>query len=484
MLGKVVSENQRDWDNHVAYVLAAYNATEHSATGYSPNMLVYGRELRFPNELMYTDVDECETMAVSSIDFVAERQELFKKAFAIAREMLGNTAERSKKRLDMQVKTTAYDVGDWVYYFCPRHRVGRSPKWQRFYSGPFLVVEKLGAVNLRIQKSPRANAIIVHLDKVKHCMGDTPVSWLGRDDYNIVPPILECDALPIMFGDVDRSAPDSADDETRRRIITRPKRKTAVPARYLNRIYAVPMNVLSDELVLTHINRDDNRELMLYVIITMTKTTQRPERFLIKCQRCDEEEDRDCAYTRSYDLVAHLVNKHKLYLISIRHNAPYLAVRSDLRPATAEEAAKHKDANNHRRKKMDERASTGEASASGTTVEPEAPVGPSHDLEVRKKNDESTVSSDKNRKRDSGHVPRDGVKESGKNRDRDDARIAREAADKKDLADDEEDKREYTSLQNKYRGETYRTQEKNRSRYLGSSPSGAGQHFAQIGDRS
>jgi len=41
MLGKIVSENQRDWDTHVAYVLAAYNATEHSATGYTPNMLVY-----------------------------------------------------------------------------------------------------------------------------------------------------------------------------------------------------------------------------------------------------------------------------------------------------------------------------------------------------------------------------------------------------------------------------------------------------------
>jgi len=74
MLGKIVSEDQREWDNHVAYVLATYNATEHSATGYSPNMLVYGRGLRFPNELMYTDVDEGEKTAVSSVDFVFERQ--------------------------------------------------------------------------------------------------------------------------------------------------------------------------------------------------------------------------------------------------------------------------------------------------------------------------------------------------------------------------------------------------------------------------
>jgi len=51
-----------------------------------------------------------------------------------------------------------------------------------------------------------------------------------------------------------------------------------------------------------------------------------------------------------------------MYPISIKHNAPYLAVKSDLRLATAEETAKYKDANKHRRKTE---ASTGEASASG-----------------------------------------------------------------------------------------------------------------------
>jgi len=65
------------------------------------------------------------------------------------------------------------------------------------------VIEILGAVNLRIQKLARANAMVVHVDKVKHCTGDSPVSWLGNNDYNVVPPNLETDALPIMFGDVD-----------------------------------------------------------------------------------------------------------------------------------------------------------------------------------------------------------------------------------------------------------------------------------------
>jgi len=114
MLGKIVSENQRDWDSHVAYVLVAYNATEHNAMGFSPNMLVYGRELRFPNQLMFTDVDDVDTTALSTVDFVNERRELFTKSLAAAREMLGNTAKRTQKRYDMCVKPTLYDVGDWV----------------------------------------------------------------------------------------------------------------------------------------------------------------------------------------------------------------------------------------------------------------------------------------------------------------------------------------------------------------------------------
>jgi len=269
MLGKVVSENQRDWDGHVAYVLAGYNATEHSTTRYSPNMLVYGRELRFPNELMYTDVGNDGPSTVSSDDFVAERQELSKKSFEAARETLGNAAERSKRRYNMRVKPIAYEVGYWVYYFCPRHRVGRSPKWQNFYIGQFLVIENLGAVNLKIQKSARANAMVVHVDNIKHCAGVTPASWLGGV---------------------------SSDNKNGRGIGTRPKRNVAIPARYLSRIYAVLL-CISEVNTCERLNFDNNPDLSLCVISEVKTTTQRPSKLLFKCQTCDEEEDCDRAYT-------------------------------------------------------------------------------------------------------------------------------------------------------------------------------------------
>jgi len=353
---------------------------------------------------MYTDVDNVDTTALSSVDFVNKRRKLFTKSFATAREMLGNTAERSKKRYDMRVKPTKYEVWDWVYYFCPRHYVGQSPKWQRFYSGPFLVIEMIGAVNLRIQKSALANAMVVHVDKVKHCTGDNPVSWLGNDNYNVLPPNLENDALPIMFGNVDRNASHSSHDELRRDAGVRPRRNAVIPARYLNRVNAVPITILTDEIVKTHVNPDCKPELLLCIDSVMTKNTQRMSRLLFKCQPCDEINGRDRTYTRSYDLIAHLVNTHDQYPISIKHNATYLPLKVDLRPATAEEISKYKDENKHGRKKAAETASTGEASASGTTLAPEGNAGKRKGCEPRRVKGESAPAADQGVKKERGQA--------------------------------------------------------------------------------
>jgi len=43
ILAKVVNEKQRDWDEHLPYAVAAYRATPHESTGYTPNVLFLSR---------------------------------------------------------------------------------------------------------------------------------------------------------------------------------------------------------------------------------------------------------------------------------------------------------------------------------------------------------------------------------------------------------------------------------------------------------
>jgi len=184
----------------------------------------------------------------------------------------------------------------------------------------------------------------------------------------------------------------------------------------------------------------------------MAKNTQRTTKLAFKCQPCDEFSGRDRTYTRSYDLIAHLVNTHDLYPTSIKHNVTYLPLKTDLRTATADEIAKYKDASRHGRKKGAETTSAGEASASVTTVEPEGTTGTGKVGESRKSKGEVIATSSKIGKSGQGGKNRDRDEKETATRiasDRDEERKAKETADERDAAEDEADQREYIALQSK-----------------------------------
>jgi len=79
----------------------------------------------------------------------------------------GRCAEVTKRHYDASVKSADFRVGDQVCYFCPKARPETSPKWTRFFSGPYEVVRKVNDVNYVIRLSPRGRPKIVHLNKLK-----------------------------------------------------------------------------------------------------------------------------------------------------------------------------------------------------------------------------------------------------------------------------------------------------------------------------
>jgi len=58
ILGKTVEDHQRDWDRRLPCAMAAYRASRHESTGYSPNFLTLGREVRGPVDIVYGVADE------------------------------------------------------------------------------------------------------------------------------------------------------------------------------------------------------------------------------------------------------------------------------------------------------------------------------------------------------------------------------------------------------------------------------------------
>ena len=53
ILGKVVSEHQTDWDEMLPYVAAALMASPSESSGYSANLLMLGREVNTPADIVY-----------------------------------------------------------------------------------------------------------------------------------------------------------------------------------------------------------------------------------------------------------------------------------------------------------------------------------------------------------------------------------------------------------------------------------------------
>jgi RNase H-like domain found in reverse transcriptase/Integrase zinc binding domain/Integrase core domain len=166
MLGRIISENQKDWDVWLPYVMAAYRSSQNEVTSYSPNYLMLGREVRAPVDIVLgTGYDQ--HMETTYDDFVEKLKSRLQTAYDIVRRQLGQAALRNKKYYDLRVKPMTYKVGDFVYYYNPRRTRGLQEKWQRKFTGPFEVVKLLGPVNILIRRTPRTRPFVVHLDKVK-----------------------------------------------------------------------------------------------------------------------------------------------------------------------------------------------------------------------------------------------------------------------------------------------------------------------------
>ncbi|KAK3521358.1 hypothetical protein QTP70_003433 [Hemibagrus guttatus] len=174
-----------DWDLMVPYAVMAYRATKHSSTGFTPNMMLFGREITEP------------------IDLMKERLEL---AHRVARDALGQSVERAKKHYDKRAARTHYKVGDAVWYLVKgtKRVKNKIRKFLPNYDGPYFILGHLDDLVYRIQRSPRAKVKVVHHDKLKPYHSRQPLenSWVFKDSevwqpQEVPAPNLEADGAEL-----------------------------------------------------------------------------------------------------------------------------------------------------------------------------------------------------------------------------------------------------------------------------------------------
>jgi len=95
VLGKVVAENQRDWEAHLPYAVAAYRATVHESTGYSPNFLMFGHEVRAPLDIVMGLPPHSAEPAGTVDEFVNNKLGVMRAAYESVRNRLKRSADQS-----------------------------------------------------------------------------------------------------------------------------------------------------------------------------------------------------------------------------------------------------------------------------------------------------------------------------------------------------------------------------------------------------
>ena len=167
MLSTALTDHIFDWDEVLPFLMMAYRASKHESTGFSPNKMLYGKEIKLPLEAYAPETPDSQEFKAP--EYVEHIQNLLKKSHAIAMENLERAVEYQQRSYLNRLKPHAYHLKEAVWYWRPVFKKGQCPKLMSFWIGPFFIVEILSDVVYRIQRNARCNSQIVHHNQIKPC---------------------------------------------------------------------------------------------------------------------------------------------------------------------------------------------------------------------------------------------------------------------------------------------------------------------------
>ena len=176
MIKAYLKGQQEEWDRFLGCLAGAYRATMNESTGYSPNLLMLGREVRMPAQLMFASPRDDET--TSYCDYVQKLKDRLEKAHEIAREHLGKNARRQKEQYDAKCLLNSYSAGDLVWYASGAVDLQITPKLRRSYMGPVVVLKKINDLNYLIQIDAKKTQKVVHHNKLLPYRGNQRPRWV------------------------------------------------------------------------------------------------------------------------------------------------------------------------------------------------------------------------------------------------------------------------------------------------------------------
>ena len=129
MIKSYLKGEQIEWDKNLHFITAAYRATPQDSTGFTPNVLMLGRETRLPVELVLGNTTS-EGVLTNYGEYVQDIRQHLVRAHDVARRHLGQAAQHQREIYDIRTSQHYYQEGQLVWYLNQNRKEGTCLKLQ------------------------------------------------------------------------------------------------------------------------------------------------------------------------------------------------------------------------------------------------------------------------------------------------------------------------------------------------------------------
>ena len=189
MLRKAASEDGKDWDKLLPYLLFAYREVPQASTGFSPFELIYGRQVRGPLDILKETWEASKRSSESVVSYVFTIQERLAKMSELARENLSRAQQQQKRWYDRTARDREFEPGDHVLVLLPTSTSKLLAQWH----GPYPVKRQLSPVTYEVDMFDKhKRKRVFHVNMLRKWNTPTQLSmWTDEGDPD------EHDELPL-----------------------------------------------------------------------------------------------------------------------------------------------------------------------------------------------------------------------------------------------------------------------------------------------
>ena len=209
-----IVKDYEDWDIMLPLAMMSYRSSVHDSTSETPNMVMTGRQINLPLDVMTTNNPELQYDHAPA--YVKKLEEDLRSSYIRVREALGRAAIRQKHYYDRKHHLNVYRHGDLALVKTMVRKPGVG-KLQDRYDGPYVVLDKLSDVTYRVQLAPNKKPKVIHHDRLKPYYPRDPeennTNWADRNpqalakDRPLEPPARDrVDKGNVLQPDTNRSA--------------------------------------------------------------------------------------------------------------------------------------------------------------------------------------------------------------------------------------------------------------------------------------